>query len=596
MDLDPGGVYPSMFVDYGIVFPIIDAGALITRAYPSMKIEDFVPCFYVKTLFHEIFNPLGIKLQGDFIDDSTYKKLIVASNGRSQDDIDARSTYAKNTSSQAITGIDQVLFQEESVFPYFDGSQNNFVSSSYTADVRMAIKLSFSIPVGATGIGSISTKIRVRVNGSSVKTYTKTDLAASNYILNKELRLTLEAGDVLEIAADQDSSLTMNVQEGATIKITPVFLYRIFGKSSVPNWTQGEFVSNILRLFNVLPSYNTKTKTLTLDLFNNIKQKEYVDISSEIVINEIDFSELVSNYAKNNIFKYEESDEEDLREYNISNFISYGSGILTVDNDCIENYADIVESDFTSPITYLNGTFDMSMERINFVRLAEEVTRAITSVTDSSGTARFNITNADDYFAEDDLVRIDTDVDTYNGDWVVDSVTSSYITVKGGTFDASTTGEITLLRHEFTTDDNVYLFINIPGVEVDEVSSIEAITIDDSSDLTGFGIAYFNLLSNGRPINNIYKQSLSFGSVNNPLSYQRSLLDTYWPLFSSILNSPVSIIADAYFKRTTFDNIKTFLRPVRVETQETTNLYYINRLTGYKGGGRPSEIELIKLN
>lgn len=596
VDLDPGGVYPSMFVDEGLVFPVLDAGALVTRSFTSMKIEDFVPCFYVKTLFNEIFNPLGIKLQGDFIEDATFKKLVVAANGRSQEDIESRSSYAKNTSSQSITGVDQILFQDDSTFPFNDGSLNNFQSSTYTADVRMRVNLKFSIGVAAVGLGSFSTKIRVRINGVSYKVYTNTDLAVQDYTLNKEIEISLDAGDILEIYGDQDTATVMNINEGATIKITPIFVYRVFGNSSVPNWTQLQFVSNVLRLFNVLPSYNPTSKTLTLDLFNNIKAKEYVDISNEIVIDEIDFSTLVSDYAKNNIFTYQESDDEDLREYNISNFISYGSGNLTIDNDYIENDTTIVESDFTSPITYLNGAFDMSMERINFVELSEGVERDITSVSDASGVARFNISNASTYFAEDDLVRIDTAVDTYNGDWVVDTVTSTYITVKGGTYDASTTGSVTLLTHQFTTDDNVYLFINIPNVELPQITSIPEITIDDSSGLTGIGIAYFNMLSNGRPINRIYKQSLSFGSVNNPLSYQLTLLDTYWPLFSRILNSPVSLQATGYLKRSTFDQIKTFLRPVRVVTEETSNLYYVNRNRGYKGSERPCELELIKLN
>lgn len=596
VDLDAGGVYPSMFVDDGLVFPVLDAGALVSRSYPSMKIEDFVPCFYVKTLFNEIFNPLGIKLQGDFIEDTIFKKLVVAANGRSQDDVDSRSSYAQKTSSQSITGVDKILFQDDSTFPFNDGSLNNFQSSTYTADVKMRVKLSFSVQVISNGTPQFSTKIRVRVNGSNVKTYTKSSIIPVTYVLSKEIEVALEAGDVLEIYGDQDSAISMSISEGATMKVTPIFIYRIFGKSSVPNWTKLAFVSNILRLFNVLPSYNPTSKTLTLDLFNKIKSKEYVDISDEIVIDEVDFSTLVSDYAKNNIFTYQESDDEDLRQYNISNFISYGSGNLTIDNDFIENTATIVESDFTSPITYLNGAFDMSMERINFVELSESVQRDITSVSNSSGTPRFNISNADDYFSEEDLVRIETDTDTYNGDWVVDTVTSTYVTVKGGSYDVSTSGTITLLRHRFTTDDNVYLFINVPNVGISQISSIEEITIDDSSPLTGLGIAYFNMLSNGRPINRIYKQGLSFGAINNPLAYQLSLLDTYWPLFSRILNSPVSLQATGNLKRTTFDQIKTFLRPVRVVTEETSNLYYVNRNRGYKGSERPCELELIKLN
>lgn len=591
--LNTANVVASWSEEDGIVFPIIDGGGLVSRSYQSMKLEDFMPCFYVKTLFKEIFSPLGIKVVGDFIDDPTFNKLLIASNSKSQEEVEARSAYANKTIAQtAIISYTQVTFQDDSNFPFFDGSQNNFSTSRYTADVKMFVTFTINLNI-ITSIGSQG-RVYLVVNGANYKTYGLEPNALIDF--SKEETILLEAGDYVEVYINDLLAIGVRVNSG-TFKAVPIFIYYVFGKASVPQWTQLEFVSNILRLFNVLPSYNTNSKTLTLDLFNNIKTKEYVDISQEVIINEIDFSDFVSSYAKNNLFVYQESEDEDLRDYNISNFVSYGSGNLTIDNAYIENEATIVDSDFTSPITYLNGVFDMSMERIQFTELDEILEREITSVSNSGGVARFNIGNADDYYLVGNLVRIETDLDTYNGDWVVDTVTSTYITVKGGSYDANASGSSTLLRHKFTTDDSVYIFINIANTSVSQLSSIAGFTIDESATVyTTTSTAYFNMLSNGRPINRIYKQSLSFGTVNNPLSYQLTLLDAYWPLFSRILNSPVSLLASGYLKRTTFDQIKTFLRPVRIETEETTNLYYVNRNTGYKGSERPCELELIKLN
>lgn len=603
VDLDENGIFPSWFVDTGIVFPILDTGALITRGNTNLVIEDFVPCFYVKTLMHEIFDPKGIKLEGDFINDPIYNKLIVASNGRSQTDINNRSSYVEKTTVQNnITSLTKVTFQNDSVFPFYDGSLNNFSNSTYTADVKMNVQVNISLVIDIDAPGSpFAALAQIHFYKNGVSYYNYGDGASFNpqtITSSRTINIPMEAGDTIEIYADEPVNAGGNIDiNSGTIKITPTFVYRVFGTSSVPKWTQIEFVSNILRIFNVLPSYNWTSKTLTLDLFNNIKNKPYVDVSQEIVISTVDFSEFVSDYAKNNYFKYQESDDEDLRKYNISNFISYGSGNLTIDNDYIENSKDIVESDFTAPITYLNGVFDMSMERFHFVELEELDDKSITSVTDASLSPRFNISNADDLFTAGDVVRIETDVDSYNGDWVVNAVTSTYITVHDLSFDVSATGTATLVRHKFTTDDSVYLFVNIPNVDIGDISSKRGVTIGDSNTiLTTVGTAYFNLLNNNRPINREYKQSLSFGGVNNPLDYQLSILDTYWPLFSRILNSPVSVIGSGYLKKTTFDKVKSFLRPVRIETEETSNLYYINRNRGYKGSERPCELELIKLN
>lgn len=594
VDLTEANIMSSWSENSGIVFPIIDSGALITRSYPVFKIEDFVPFFYVKTIFSEIFNPLGIKLQGDLLEDPMYNSIGVFSNTRSQDQVDARSTYARagNQSGAALASF-VITFNDDTTSPFYDGSSNNWDGSKYTADVKMLMEFGININLSILSGGII---IRARKNGVNVSSW-----VAQNPSFSKTFSVTLEAGDYFEWFAESTAS-SFDITDG-TFKAKPTFIYKVFGVSSVPNWTQGDFISNILRIFNALPSYNPITKTLTIDLFNKIKDKQSIDISELLTIDTIDYSEFVSGFGKNNIFSYQEGSDEDLRKYKISNFIRYGSGNLTVNNDFIDNTSDVIESDFTSPITYVNVIFDASLERIDFVELEEISEHEITSVT--TGTrARFNITDADVYFTVGDLIRLDTDaLDTYNGDWVVDDVTTTYITVRGLYYSTDAVGRAIILRHNFTNSDEVYLMANIANVSVSDFSSNIIINILasvrsyvlESTFFSTTSLAYFNMLSNNRPINKKMKQSLSFGTVNNPLSYQRTILDTYWPVFSDILSDPVMLKTTAHIDKPTYDQVKTFLRPVRIRTNETNNLYYINRITGYKDSSRPCYPELIKL-
>lgn len=594
-DLNESNIQASWALNKGLVFPIIDTGALVTRSFQNLKVEDFTACLYVKDLFNDIFGSKGIKIQGDLIDDVNFNRLVVASNGKSEADVTNRSCYVNKTSQQTnISVLTKITFQDETNFPFFDGSNNNFNNSTYTADVKMRVDTDWTF--FADGVGGLSIfQIEYYINGAFSGIAFSYSVNDTGGITSKSVSFALEAGDYLEFYVEVTGLNNVNIRSGS-IKITPTYIYRVFGASSVPNWTQLEFVSNILRIFNVLPSYNPDNKTITLDLFNKIKEKDPIDISEDIEIIETDFSEFVSSYGKSNIFKYQEGSDEDLRKYNVNNFISYGSGNLTVDNDFIEQSTDVVDSDFTTPITYLNGVFDMSMERINFVELEEIEETDITSVTDSSGTPRFNISNADDTFIIGDLVRFETVLEGYSGEWVVNAVTSSYITVNGLGFTASTTGTATLLRHKFTTDDSVYLFINVVNIRVDEMSSADGLFLEDAFfPVNVAALAYFNLLSNGTQINQVYKQSLSFGEVNNPLSYQRTILDTYWPVFSAILNDPVMLRIRGYFSKAKFMLIKTFLRPLRVKTNQTNNLYYLNRTTGYKSSAQACEGEIIKL-
>lgn len=593
VNLTAANIQASWLKNSGVVFPIVDTGTLVTRSFSNFKIEDFSPLIYVKTLFKEIFNFQGIKLEGDLFKDSLFDTTGVMYNGKSADDIRDRSCYVNKTTTQNnISVLTKITFQDETNFPFFDGSQGNFANSTYTADVKMRVDVDLTF--FADGVGGLSIfQIEYYVNGvySGIAfSYSVNDTGGT---LTKNISFDLEAGDYLEIYVEVTGLNNVNIRSGS-IKVTPTFVYKVFTASIVPQWTQLQFVSNILRLFNALPSFNADSNTLTINLFKDIKSKEPIDISDDIEITEIDYSTFVSSYAKRNIFSYQDGSDEDLRKYNINNFISYGSGALTIDNDFIENESDVLESDFTSPITYLNGVFDVSMERINFVELEEVEDYSITSVTDSSGTPRFNIATADDFFSVGDLVRLETTVSGYNGEWVISAVTTTYIVVNGLGYTASATGTATLLHHQFTTDNNVYLFANIPNLSNLNYSSNDTMLLDNTS-FTSASLAYFNLLSNGRQVNAKYKQSLSFGGVNNPLSYQLSLLDTYWGIFSDILSDPVMPKVNGYFHQNKYKLLKTFLQPVRIKTNETNNLYYMNRNRGYKDKSSPCYNELIKL-
>lgn len=587
VDFDATNIQASWLKTSGIVFPIVDTGPLITRSYRNFKVEDFTPCFYVKSLFNEIFGSKGIKLEGDLFKDSLFDSLIVLHNGKSQSDIENRSSYVNKTTDQTETVTSVITFQDDSNFPFFDGSKNNYntATSEYTADVPMLLRVEVT-----TFVVTVATcTVNIFVNGvqEAVRFISGTAQSSMDEIIR------ISTGDVVTIVLDNVSAST-TVQSNSTVRFTPIYLYKIFGSSSVPNWSQLQFVSNILRVFNALPSFNTESQTLTLNLFKHIKSKTPIDISDDIEVIEIDYSTFVSGYAKRNIFSYQEGEDEDLREYNINNFISYGSGALMVDNDFIENESTVLSSDFTSPITYISAIFDCSMERINFTELEEIDEQAITNVTDSSGNARFVITNADSFFSVGDLVRIETTLAGYNGEWVINSVTPTAILVNGLFFGGAATGSAVLLRHKSTDDNNVYLMANIPNLSNLNYSGNASMLIENTS-FSSASLAYFNMLANGRQVNAKYKQGLSFGDVNHPLSYQLSLLDTYWGLFSDVLSDPVMIKANGFFHRNKYKDLKTFLQPVVIKTNETSNLYYMNRNRGYKDKSSPCYNELIKL-
>lgn len=576
----------------GIVFPLVDNGALLTRSYPQLKIEDFVGAFYVKTIFNQIFVEAGIKIQGELLSDWMYNNIICLKNSKSQEEINARSSYVfTNNSPRAAESVPiKTLWTDDFSYPYYDGSQNCFdlPNSRYIPDTRVRVQIEVNL-VTTYVLASVNI-IFAYVNGVAVKS--TVNLFTDHSTFNE--KITLEAGDVLEIYS-QWSSLFHTADDhiiSGTVKITPTFIYKTFGKSAPPNWTKQQFVSNILRQFNVLASYEEGSHTLTFNLFEKIKDKTPIDLSEYISETEVDYSEFISDYGQNSILSYNEVEFDELKSYNTSKYFKYSQGSIRVNNDFLEPNVSIIESDFSNPIAYINGMFDMSIEKTNLLELEEADETEVTSVTDASGNARFNI--AEDIFLVGDLVRIKDSTNTgYNGDWVVTAVSAGWIECLGTSFDTSATATIIKLDFVYSNSDDAYLLVNIPNYEITKFSGNTFFYLEDVGRIS-FALGYFDIINTGRQVNLDFIYSLSFGGIDDPLHYQTTMIESYFRLFSRVLNDPVKLFCTAHLPYGVFVGID-FLSPITIKTLESTNQYYLNRISGYKESFLSCQLELIKL-
>jgi hypothetical protein len=590
----------------GITWPIIDSGPLITRSYRQMTVEDFSPGIYVHTVIKKIFQYHSIKLRGELLNDPTFKSITTHRGVKSTVDIDASSSYVEKTSTTLMpTELDfyKVTWDNDSTYPFYDGDNDPFdlPNSRWVAPEKMRIRLEASLTPEIID-SSYSVRVYIYING--VFTFVDVGLAVGGLyndaavgdIVTIDRRIVVEKGDVIEIYSQwqQSSGSTQNNIVSGTLKITPEFIYHVSGASLVPPWTQQEYVSTVLAMFNVISSYDAVTKTLTLNLFDKIKSKRPVDISEYVNQPEVDYSQFISNYGKRNLFSYSEEDFGDLRDYNIQNFFRYAQGSVDVDNDHLEDSQDVLESDFSSPVGYLNTVFDMSMERMDLITLQEDETVDFTFVNDD-GTGQAILTVDKDIFFPGDVVRITESTNAkYNGDWVVDVRSTGSIELEGLNFDTDATGKVTRLIHSYNDTDSVYVLYNIPDYALSKFSGRSSFRLD-TTNITRHSVAFFSLLNTTRQINQDYVQGLSFGPISHPLFYQRTLLQSYWSLFEKILNDPVMLIfEDAHLPFNVNAQID-FLSPIFVKTQESSNLYYCNRQTGYRSKEFPCILELIKL-
>lgn len=589
VDMTLSTIETSFFADSGIVFPVIDTGVLIDRGYRQLMVEDFVGCFYLKTLFYELFAQSGIKITGDILSDPLYNKLIVVTNTRSKLDYDNNSLYVGKNDMQVVpdaVGNYVITFNLQSG-GYYVGEDASFTTDTeFTAPADMLVDITIQYRATDPRRGILF------LNGSDMPD------VGDSFGMNETLSVTsykLTAGDVVDFRMTRYDETTGDATVTyASMRIVPRFIYRAFGKSCVPLWSKLDFVNNILSMFNCITDYDPYSKTITIDYFKNIKSKPATDLSQYIDATEIevDYAEFISNYGQRSILSYQESDEEELADYNIGTFLKYGSGVIDIDNELISESATLFESDFTSPISYVNPVFDASLERIHYVEYEDVYDRESSDVTDASGVARFNRDAGNNFtpFQVGEMVRIESTTTAYNGVWKITAADPNYIEVDGLDYIEDAKSTITRLRWKLTSDENVYLMVYVQDIEVEDISQTrDDYNLGDTAE-TVIGYAYFNLINTNTQVNEDHTQGLSFGPVVDPLFYQRTLIDTYWGTCTRVLNDPVTIRVAAYLPESVYKSL-TPLSPVYIRTEETTNLYYVNRTTGMK----PCQIELIKL-
>lgn len=582
----------------GLVFPLVDNGPLLTRSYPQLKVEDFIGGFYFKTILERVFIEAGIKVQGELFQDWVFANTIFLKNSKNQTEIDARSSFVAKTTPQTFVDpvggvIATITFDDETNYPYFDGPQDNFNISSdrYTADVRMVVDVAVFLELSAT---TLYFAAKAYVNGVYHSLIGYTGGTGSQAQVSGSARVPLDAGDYLEIRGHYVEGIAGGSIDvlSATVKITPTYVYKTFGSSTVPNWTKQEFVSNVIKMFNVLPSFDPANNTLTLNLFEKIKSKPAIDLSPYISETEVDYTEFISSYGQRSKLSYNEVEFEELKNYNFGKYYKYGQGVIEVDNDFLSPDVDIIESDFSNPVGYINAVFDMSMERLNLIELSEGDSQDITGVTDNSGIARVAI--PEDLYLVGDLLRISESVDpSYNGDWVVETVGAGWVELTGMPYSTNSTGTITKLEYDYSNDQDVFVLINVPNYSVPAFSGNPTLKLE-TTDKSTMAFAYFDLLNTGRPVNSDFIYSLSFGGIESPLQYQFTLTEQQFRLLGKILNDPVKLFCTAHLPYSVYHQID-FLSPVTIKTLETTNQYLLNRISGYKESYLPCVLELIKI-
>lgn len=609
IDLTLVNAVNSWTLSSGIVFPIIDKGKLSERLSSSLIFDeridedlylnnDLQPFLFCQDIFKKIFSNAGLKITGALLNDWTFQNLIITCNpGNSKSILDSRSTLAGKTTTQAITSGSFVkVTWIDNVDPYVDGDNNNFdeANDRWVASEACVIKLSVAIDFSSP---SQQKAVAIYKNGVI--------LDVNDFYLNKGvfsyIAADVVAGDYYEVYAKAYTT-NCNINIGSFFRIDVTKIKKVFAKDIQPDLQNIDFIRNIFKMFNVVPTYDAYSKTVNLELFKNIKNKtpqnlsQYIDVESV----EIDYYEFINDYAKKNNFTYQQSSVSEIEEYNKTNVVSWGNGSIDLDNSYLQEETSIFDCDFTAPHQYINDAFGISLMKLNFLGdYTEQTEHNLDSVADNGGVARFFYSGTPSFSRSvGDLFYVKpTNNDRYYGTGVVSAVgtvgINSYFELEGVAFQDDALGTFTKINYSQESNDEINVALFVKQTNVTDFSTVTDRIYINSNFYTVAAYAYFIRQYQGLSVDGI-NQGLGFGSIQGLNSRQRTMTETYYPTTEKILNDPIKITAEFFLPKSVYTRLD-FTRPIEIRTDQINGLFYLNKDIGYKDSFKACKIELIKL-
>jgi len=581
----------------GVKFPIVDKGGLENRLGQAFANDtrnlnqnafDFHPFYFVSQILKKVLTNAGLKISGELLQDALYQNLIITSNrgDTRADRIDDRTSKVGRNSSQSLP-TSRTKLQLTSTDPFSDGESELWDNTlfRYVADVAMTIKIVHDL---RTSVDQEYT-YEIEVNGSVERTWEFTE--ENTYTTT----LDLVAGDYVDFYVTSVTS-TANLLTGSSITIYPLYFEYFYASDYIPSMDKSTFVRNVFNMFNVVIDYNPFTKTLDTRLFKNITLQPEIDISEYVSSIEVDYYEFIDSFAKINNFKYTVPEITEVEDYNKANTLEYGAGAIRLTNKYLNESVDVLELEFAPPFTYYNNNFAAPIAKINFASYSRvnDTEFDITSVSDSSGIARFNVTGAMPIgMVVGRIVEIfDSSNSAYDGTGILSVVTGTYFELVNVSFINTATANFNLITTEVLDSDTPIIMVN-SFLSISEFSPFSTVYLG-SNPFTEATYAWFDKPFTGLVTDGMVN-SLAFDPVNQLGSYQKGLIDNYYSDLKSILNDPVKIYAVCNLPESVFKQI-TFTQPIRLRFGDFDCQFYGNKISGFKNSWTSCIFELIKRN
>lgn len=547
----------------------------------NMTVDAFNVGVYSKTIFSKIFNSVGIQTKGTLFDSPTFQQEIVSgikplSKFKSRDyyrgfktnggvEIPADGSYVPlgfttgNQDSQwdggTLTLGSDATNVGASFMLFVDRDDSPTVPTSDYGDIVFRVK--------KNGLTIYNPTLTVQFQqGIAFKDRTLVRFAKISFIDNSPT-----VGDVYEFELANINNITGDASNWATNKgalYAESFLNVGFGNAIndydittvLPKIKQTDFIKDIMVRHGVVSQYDPIAKVLTLDKLEKVSDRKAtgedwsnkIDLSKEI---NVDFSKLLSGYAKSSVFTYTDDTEKDSYLSLLKASLEYplGDGVLDIENDFLTDEKVVYKSPFSATAQAIVGDSEVYVPRLPTWELTGE---------DDLGNPEYNENELKPRIL---LALPDTPIVDIN---------KTAETEVGIENDNGTPQDFTEVGYAF-------------------FSKVQADRLELNNDNLDLNAGSLNFSNYDLKID---VTEITGGVANSFVG--STLFDESYELYNKILNNPFYV--SMYMNLTSQDVAEVdFLTPVFLDYKYDKGYYYIDSIEQYKGDGSTTKVNFIKL-
>lgn len=538
----------------------------------ALSVSDLAFGMYEHTLVKKIFDSVGINIKGTLLNDPDYYKSIICNDkGMLKYRVkETKDTYLTSGGRSFTLGtpetsinFDRVL--EDSNVQQWNG--NTYTAPNQTDSLRfycyyliqtsnntvpfsgeqMRLKIDYTIN------GVPQTQIDVQMDKASVIqgivgfTYDKVN-TFTGVQPGDTFSFKLERTNTGSTSAPIWTNLTEYTGQGKVsefIITTEDSFNKIQAKNLLPTIKQSDYIKDVLVRHGVVSQYDIKTKTLTLNKFEDIDNNRgnapdwtnKIDLSKEI---DVDFTKILSNYGQKSLFTYIDDSKDDNRLSLLKEILPYnlGTGALDIGVNSIDKEKTVFKSSFSSSAQILayQGTYYLP-----YLPLIEGKQEDSSVVYEDSEIAPRVLIIQPNYNYEK-----------------VNTLGNSQIAI-------------------INDDDELPVQILYDELPFAYFSKVTSSTLNLPEDDEGIdSITY----------------SLNFRNYSNYTG--EDLFSNNYQFYNKILNAPFYV--SLYMNLTALDVQQLdFFTPIFLEYKYDSGYYYIDSVEQYKGDGSTTKINLVKI-